>query len=82
MKLTLPVIMLKGIVLLPNNEIRIDLNNEMKSIIDKAMKFHNNKIKYQIYILNLKERTVKHILRSGWESVQERENLWINGISA
>ena len=33
-----------------------------------------------IYILNSKEKTVKHILRSVWESVQERENLWINGI--
>lgn len=44
MQLTLPVIIIKGIVLLPNNEIRIDLNNEMKFIIDKAIKFHNNKI--------------------------------------
>ena len=33
-----------------------------------------------IYILNLKERIAKHILRSGWEYVQERENLWTNGI--
>ena len=55
MKLTLPVIMLKGIVLLPNNEIRIDLNNEMKSIIDKAMKFHNNKILIVYDINNSKE---------------------------
>ena len=55
MKLTLPVIMLKGIVLLPNNEIRIDLNNEMKSIVDKAMKFHNNKILIVYDINNSKE---------------------------
>lgn len=55
MKLTLPVIMLKGIVLLPNNEIRIDLNSEMKSIIDKAIKFHNKKILIVYDINNSKE---------------------------
>ncbi len=55
MKLTLPVIMLKGIVLLPNNEIRIDLNNEMKTIIEKAIKFHNKKILIVYDINNSKE---------------------------
>ena len=44
MKLTLPVIILKGLILLPNNEIRIDLNNDLKPIIDKAINFHNSKI--------------------------------------
>lgn len=29
-----------------------------------------------------RDRTVKHTLRSEWESVRERGNLWINGISA
>ena len=44
MKFNLPVIILKGIIILPNNEIRIDLNNDMKFILDKAIKHHDNKL--------------------------------------
>ena len=40
--MNLPVIILKGLVLLPNNDIRIDFEN--KSIIDEAEMLHDKKI--------------------------------------
>lgn len=44
-KTNLPVILLKGIVLLPNNEIRLEFNNEeSKNVIDVAELFHDNEL--------------------------------------
>ena len=44
-KTNLPVILLKGIVLLPNNDIRLEFSNEdSKSIIDVSELFHDNQI--------------------------------------
>ena len=44
-KTNLPVILLKGIVLLPNNDIRLEFNNDdSKIIIDVAELFHDNEI--------------------------------------
>lgn len=42
MKMNLPVIVLKGIILLPNNDIRIDFEN--KNLIDEAELFHDKKV--------------------------------------
>ncbi len=45
MKSNLPVIVLKGIVLLPNNDIRLEFENDgSKTIIDTAELFHNNNV--------------------------------------
>ena len=45
MKTNLPVIILKGIVLLPNNDIRLEFENDgSKNIIDVAELFHDNKV--------------------------------------
>ena len=44
-KADLPVILLKGIVLLPNNELRLEFDNEeSKNIIDLSELFHENHI--------------------------------------
>lgn len=44
-KTNLPVIILKGIVLLPNNDIRLEFNNDdSKNIIDVSEIFHDNEI--------------------------------------
>mgnify|MGYP003191620435 FL=1 len=43
MKYDLPVIILKGVVLLPNNEVRIDVNVN-QNILDTSEMFHDNKI--------------------------------------
>ena len=44
-KLDLPVIILKGIILLPNNDIRLEFSNDdSKNIIDISEMFHDNKI--------------------------------------
>lgn len=44
-KTDLPVIILKGIVLLPNNDIRLEFENDLsKNIIDVSELFHDNKI--------------------------------------
>ena len=41
----LPVILLKGIVLLPNNDIKMEFTrNESDIIVSEAEFFHNNKI--------------------------------------
>ena len=44
-KTNLPVIILKGIILLPNNDIRLEFtNDESKNIIDVSELFHDNEI--------------------------------------
>ncbi len=44
-KTNLPVILLRGIVLLPNNDIRLEFDNDIsKNIIDVAELFHDNNI--------------------------------------
>lgn len=44
-KTNLPVILLRGIVLLPNNEIRLEFDNDLsKNIIDVSELFHDNNI--------------------------------------
>ena len=44
-KFNLPVMLLKGIVLLPNNDIRLELDKKISdSIIDESMMFHNGKL--------------------------------------
>ena len=43
-KENLPVIILKGIILLPNNEIRLEFDNTNSSVIDIAEMFHENEI--------------------------------------
>ncbi len=44
-KTDLPVIILRGIILLPNNDIRLEFDNDAsKNIIDVAELFHDNKI--------------------------------------
>lgn len=41
----LPILMLKKIVLLPHEEVRLEINNDIsKGALDDANKFHNNKI--------------------------------------
>lgn len=45
LKINLPVIILKGIILLPNNDIRLEFTNEdSKNIIDVAEMFHDNEV--------------------------------------
>lgn len=45
MKTNLPVIVLNGIVLLPNNEIRLEFENDLsKNVIESADLFHDNKV--------------------------------------
>lgn len=45
MKNNLPVIVLRGIILLPNNDIRLEFENDgSKTIIDTSELFHNNKV--------------------------------------
>ncbi|MDD3452877.1 MAG: endopeptidase La [Bacilli bacterium] len=44
-KINLPVIILRGIILLPNNDIKLEFDNDVsKNIIDIASMFHNNNI--------------------------------------
>ena len=45
MKFNLPVILLKGTVLIPQNELKLEFEDELsKNIIDEAEHFHDNKI--------------------------------------
>ena len=45
MKFNLPVILLRGLILLPYNDIRLEFeNDESKNILDVASMFHDNKI--------------------------------------
>ena len=42
-KTNLPVILLRGLILLPNNEIRLEFDNDLsKNIIDVSELFHDN----------------------------------------
>ena len=42
-KTNLPVILLRGIILLPNNEIRLEFDNDLsRNIIDVSEMFHDN----------------------------------------
>ncbi len=53
--MNLPVIILKGLILLPNNDIRIDFDN--KAIIDEAEMLHDKKILIVTDIDTLEETT-------------------------
>ena len=54
-KLNLPVILLKGTVLMPYNEIKLEFEDEpSKSIIDESELFHNNKL-FVVTIPSLEE---------------------------
>ena len=45
MKFNLPVILLKGTVLIPQNELKFEFEDELsKNIIDEAELFHDNKL--------------------------------------
>ncbi len=53
-KINLPVILLKGIILLPNNDIRLEFDNDVsKSIIDVSELFHDNNVLVVSQIDNL-----------------------------
>ncbi len=44
-KINLPVILLRGIIVLPNNEIRLEFDNDIsKNIIDLSEMFHDSKV--------------------------------------
>ena len=45
MKLNLPVVLLKGLVILPNNDLRLEFeNDESRNIIDLSTMFHDNQL--------------------------------------
>ena len=45
MKYNLPVILLNGTILIPQNELKLEFEDELsKSIIDEAELFHDNKV--------------------------------------
>lgn len=59
-KTNLPVIVLRGIILLPNNEIRLEFDNdESKNIIDVSELFHDNNI-LVVSIANAIEETLDY----------------------
>ena len=60
MKYDLPVIILKGVVLLPNNEVRIDVNVN-QNILDTSEMFHDNKILIATDLNKIEER-IKDLL--------------------
>lgn len=63
MKTNLPVILLRGLVLLPHNEIRLEFDNdESKNIIDVASLFHDNYVLVTSYKDTLEETTDKEKL--------------------
>lgn len=56
-KQNLPALILKGIVLLPNNDLKIDLDkNAVKEVLDESEYFHNNKILIVNEIKNIEEQ--------------------------
>ncbi len=74
MKKNLPVILLRGIVLVPNNEIRLEFDNqESKSVIDMAEYFHDN------YIFIINEITNEQTQKIGIISKIEKKFLEANG---
>ena len=57
-KTDLPVIILKGIILLPNNDIRLEFSNDdSKNIIDVSELFHDNKL-LVVSTINLSIKTM------------------------
>jgi len=58
LKINLPVIVLKGIILLPNNDIKIELDSSKSSIIDLAEMFHDKKL-LVVSDIDLLEETTK-----------------------
>lgn len=58
-KTNLPVIILKGIILLPNNDIRLEFSNdESKNIIDVSEMFHDNEL-LVVSILDQKQQKLE-----------------------
>lgn len=58
-KTNLPVLVLKGLTLLPNNDIRVEFDNDIsKTIIDEAELFHEN----MILVVSAKDSHEKNIL--------------------
>lgn len=58
-KTNLPVLVLKGLALLPNNDIRVEFDNDIsKTIIDEAELFHDN----MILVVSAKDSHEKNIL--------------------
>ena len=56
-KQNLPVIILKGLVLLPHNDLKIDLDASIvKDVLDEAEFFHNNQLLVVNQINNLEEK--------------------------
>ncbi len=66
-KTDLPVIILKGIILLPNNDIRLEFSNDdSKNIIDVSELFHDNKLLVVSTInLSLKTMDTKNLPKIG-----------------
>lgn len=66
-KTNLPVIILKGIVLLPNNDIRLEFaNDDSKNIIDVSEMFHDNELLVVSTIDKLEETAnIKNLPRIG-----------------
>ena len=63
MKTNLPVILLRGLVLLPHNEIRLEFDNdESKNIIDVAELFHDGHLLVTSYKDELEETPNKNEL--------------------
>ena len=58
-KLNYPVILLKGIILIPNNDLRLEFeNNQSKNILDAAEFFHDNKLLVVNQIDSLEETSI------------------------
>lgn len=56
MKINLPVIVLRGIILLPNNDIRLEFeNDDSKNIVDVSSLFHDDKVLVVSQIDSLEE---------------------------
>ncbi len=65
MKSNLPVILLRGIILLPNNEIKLEFDTvESKNLLDISEMFHNNKLLIVCIKNNIEERIMKEQLPS------------------
>lgn len=65
-KTNLPVIILKGVILLPNNDIRLEFSNEdSKNIIDVSELFHDNEILVVSTLESLKEPDIKKLPKIG-----------------
>ena len=80
MKLNLPVILLKGTVLMPFNEIKLEFEDETsKSIIDESELFHNNKL-FVVTVPSLEEEiSIKSLPKIGIIAHITRKLLLPNG---